>query len=279
MNRHPYIYSADYFILIEKIYKKLLEEYKYIKNKYITLKDKDKLFQDKYKGIIKLFNEALEDLLKDEEIKKRENIYININELNKGNYEKFTKEEKYYILVVLINHLLPLIQINESDKNLSILKDKINYVEFKMNKTQMTKFTDSSRCQTVHKPFLGMTSNNFYNISTNESIMNSNEKQQFISIFGDDFIQYGKSIFSERQKSVKHDKNIEKLFKNKNIKKYDSLDDMSRNNGIYKKTSTNGEGKENGIKIVNTNDKKKYKKLGYKRGNTFDRNLLRVLIV
>ena len=40
---------------LEKIYKELLEEYKYTKNKYITLKDKDKLFQNKYKGIINLF--------------------------------------------------------------------------------------------------------------------------------------------------------------------------------------------------------------------------------
>ena len=155
----------------------------------------------------------------------------------------------------------------------------MNNVEFKMNKIQMTKFTDSSRCQTVHKPFLAMTSNNFYNTSTNESIMNSNEKQQFISIFGDDYIQYGKSIFSERQKSVKLEKNIGKLFKNKNIEKYDSLDDMSRNAGINRKTSSCAGDKENGIKIVKTDDKKKYKKLGYRRGNTFDRKLLRVLIV
>ena len=78
----------------EKIYKELLEEYKFIKNKYSTLKDKGKMFQDKYKGIINLFNEALEELLKDDEIKKRENIYININELDKGNYEQFIKGRK-----------------------------------------------------------------------------------------------------------------------------------------------------------------------------------------
>ncbi len=268
---------------LEKIYKELLEEYKYTKNKYITLKDKDKLFQNKYKGIINLFNEALEELLKDEEIKKRENIYININELNKGNYEKFTKEEKYYILVKLINHLLPLIQIDESEKNLSLLKDKINNIEFKMNKTQMTKFTDSSRCQTVHQPFLGITSNNFYNISTNnESNMNSNDKQQFVSIFGDDYIQYGKSIFSEREKSVKIGKNIEKLFKKKNAKKFDncSLGDMSRNFGLYTKTNSFGGDKDYlRQKIENTGDNKVNKKMGFKRGKTFDRKILRVLIV
>lgn len=269
---------------LEKVYKELLEEFKFIKNKYTTLKDKDKMFQDKYKGIINLFNEALEELLKDEEIKKRENIYININELRKGNYEQFTKEEKYYILVAIINHLLPLIHINDNEKNLTSLKDKINNVEFKMNKTQMTRFSDSSRCQTVHKPFFGINSNNFYNVSTNESFINSNDKQQFVSIFGDDYIQYGKSIFSERDKSIKKEKNsLEKIFKKKNkIKNYDnhSLNNVRRNFGIYMKTHTYAGNKENfRKKIENSGDKKIYKKIGYKRGNTFDRKYVRLMIV
>ena len=269
---------------LEKVYKELLEEYKFIKNKYSTLKDKDKMFQDKYKGIINLFNEALEELLKDDEIKKRENIYININELDKGNYEQFTKEEKYYILVTIINHLLPLIHINDNEKKLISLKDKINNVEFKMNKTQMTRFSDSSRCQTVHNPFFGTNSNNFYNVSTNESFMHSNDKQQFVSIFGDDYIQYGKSIFSERDKSIKKEKNsLEKIFRKKNkIQNYDnhSLNNVHRNFGIYMKTHTYIGNKENfRKKLENCGDKKIYKKIGYKRGNTFDRKFVRLMIV
>ena len=283
MNKKEY---HDYKSL-EKRYKKLLEDYNYIKNKYSTLKDKEKIFQDKYKGILNLFNEALEELLKDEEIRKKKDIYININELNKGNYDKYTKEEKYYILVVIINHLLPLLQIKENEKNLSLIKDKINSIEFKTNNTQMTKFTDSSGNRTVNKPFFGITSNNFYNISTNtESNLNS-ERQQFVSIFGDDYIQYGKNIFNEKTKINKEKRNFEKLWKKKNqIRKIDShsINNIHPKIGNYMRTQTlfdsNRERKIESYKkkIESSSDKKNYKKLGYKRINTFDRKLVRVLI-
>ena len=269
---------------LEKIYKELLEEYKYVKNKYNTLKDKEKMYQDKYKGIIKLLNEAFEDLIKDEEIVKRKNIYINVNDLNKGSYEKYTKKEKYYILVFIINHLLPLIHINENENKLSSLKDKINNIEFKMNKTQMAKFSDSSRCQTIRKPLLGMTSNNFFNISTNnESVMNS-ERQNFVSIFGDDYIQYGKKILTEKGQSIKKGKiNFDKILKKKNKIKNSNNDDFNK---IIKNFSNFGKTKNffNNNKnyqiesftnnIENSRDKKIYK-----RKNTFDRKLVRIMIV
>ena len=280
MNKKEY---HDYKSL-EKIYKELLEEYKYVKNKYNTLKDKEKMYQDKYKGIIKLLNEAFEDLIKDEEIVKRKNIYINVNDLNKGSYEKYTKKEKYYILVFIINHLLPLIHINENENKLSSLKDKINNIEFKMNKTQMAKFSDSSRCQTIRKPLLGMTSNNFFNISTNnESVMNS-ERQNFVSIFGDDYIQYGKKILTEKGQSIKKGKiNFDKILKKKNKIKNSNNDDFNK---IIKNFSNFGKTKNffNNNKnyqiesftnnIENSRDKKIYK-----RKNTFDRKLVRIMIV
>ena len=271
---------------LEKIYKELLEDYKFIKNKYNTLKDKEKMFQDKNKGIIKLLDEALEELLKDEEIKNRDNIYININDLNKGDYEKFTKEEKYSILVALINRLLPLIKINDNEKNLNLLKDKINNIEFKMNKTQITKFSDSSRCQTIRKPFFGITSNNFFNISTNnESNLNS-ERNQFVSLFGDDFIQYGKRIFTERG-SVKKEKNgLEKFMKKRNKIKYNThiSNNMIKKIGSFAKTNTFIENRKNkvdstGKKLENSSEKKDIKKIGYRRGNTFERKLVRVMKV
>ena len=283
MNKKEY---HDYKSL-EKVYKQLLEDYNYIKNEYSTLKDKEKNFQDKYKGILNLFNEALEDLLKNEEIKKKENIYIDINELNKGNYEKYTKEEKYYILVVIINHLLPFIQIKENEKYLSSIKDKINNIEFKMNKTQITRFTDSSRSPTVNKPFLGITSNNFYNISTNtESNINS-ERQHFVSIFGDDFIQYGKNIFNDKTKINIEKQNFEKFWKKKNkMKDFDSHSNNIRPKLVnYSKIkSFIDSSHERKIepykkKIESSSDKKDYKKIGYKRVNTFDRKLVRVMIV
>ena len=202
MNKKEY---HDYKTL-EKIYKELLDDYRELKNKYNTLKDKEKTFNNKYKGIIGLFNEALNNLMEDEEIKKEKNIYININEINKGNYENLTKNEKYFILVKLLDKLLSLITINEKEKKLISLKNNIKNIEFKLKKphiNQRNKIFDTPRFQ---NPFLGMTSNNFYNMSTNnESNTNSNERQNFISIFGDDYIQFGKNVFSEAN-SVKKER-------------------------------------------------------------------------
>ena len=284
MNKKDY---NDYKSL-EKLYKELLEENHFIKNRYNTLKDKEKMFQEKYKGIINLFNEALEELLKDDEIKNRENIYININEINKGNFEKFTKEEKYYLLVALINNILPLIHISENEKMLSNLKNKINSVEFKMNKTQMTKFSDTSRRQTLQKPFFGISSTNFYNMSTNEeSNLISNDRQQFVSIFGDDYIQYGKSIFSE-PKSIKKEKEFQKFWKTKTKRSNDNRqNDKKRNFGIFLKSNTyvgtnnnNEEIESFRKKLENISEKKEGKKIQiFKRGNSLDKKLVRVMVI
>ena len=262
---------------LEKIYKELLDDYKFLKNRYNSLKDKDRMYQEKYKGIINLYNQALEELLNDEDIKNRENIYVNLKELNKGNYENFTKEEKYYILVALINNILPLVHISENDKKLSLLKEKINNVEF--NKTQITKFSETSRPQAIYKPFIG------YNMSTNEdSNLKSSDRQQFVSLFGDDYIEYGKSIFSETNSFRKEKNNYQKFLKNKiknnniNRKKNEN-----RNLGLFLKSNTyigSNDAKLDSFRRKIENDvSENIKSISYKRGNSYNRKLVRVLAV
>ena len=264
---------------LEKIYKELLDDYRFLKNKYNTLKDKEKIYQEKYKGIINLYNEALEELLNDEDIKNRKNIYVNLKEFNKGNYENLTKEEKYYILVALINNILPLVHISEDDKKLSLLKEKINNVEF--NRTQMTKFSETSRHQTIYKPFIG------YNMSTNEdSNLKSSDRQQFISLFGDDYIEYGKSIFSETN-SIKKEKNNYQKFSKKKIK--DNNNNIkrkmneNRNLGLFLKNKTyigsNDEKLDSFRKNIENDVNDNNKNISYKRGNSYNRKLVRVLAV
>jgi len=274
MNKKDY---NDYKSL-EKIYKELLDDYNFLKNKYNTLKDKERIYQDKYKGIINLYNEALEELLNDEDIKNRKNIYVNLKELGKGNYENFTKEEKYYILVALINNILPLVHISEDDKTLSLLKEKINNMEF--NRTQITKFSETSRPQTIYKPFIG------YNMSTNEdSNLKSSDRQQFISLFGDDIIEYGKSIFSETNSIKKEKNNYQKFLKNK-IKK-NSINRKikeNRNLGLFLKSDanivSNDENLDNYRKKIENDVNDNNKNISHKRGNSYNiRKLVRVLAV
>ena len=280
MNKKEY---HDYKTL-EKIYKELLDDYRELKNKYNTLKDKEKTFNNKYKGIIGLFNEALNNLMEDEEIKKEKNIYININEINKGNYENLTKKEKYFILVKLLDKLLSLITINEKEKKLISLKNNINNVEFKLikpNINQRNRLFDTPRFK---NPFFGMTSNNFYNMSTNnESNTNSNERQQFISIFGDDYIQFGKKVFSEAN-SIKKERDNYKINSGRNKKKENTNNKKPK---LYEKANQF-------IKIKNIiyNDNKllteenfhskkgdKNIKYMYKRGNSYDKGFIKEIII
>ena len=270
---------------LEKIYKELLDEYREIKNKYNTLKDKEKNNNIKYKGIINLFNDALDGLMQDEEIKSKKNIYININEINKGNFESLTKEEKYFILVKLLNNLLSLITINEKEEKLISLKDNIKNVEFKLKKPKIIHRNKYFETPKLQKPFLGMTSSNFYNISTNyESNTNSNERQHFVSIFGDDFIQFGKNIFPEAN-SVKKERdsyknNYEKINKKKSLgdKNKKKLYEKA-NKYIIRKSRKREENNlltEGNRKSRNDNQNINYQ---IKRGNTYDKQFIRELVI
>ena len=171
MNKKNY---HDY-ISLEKEYKECLKNYQILKEHLNTLKDKEKLFQKKYYGIIKLYKIALEDLIQDEEITKK-NIYINMDIINKGNYEEYTKEEKIKIVQLLIKHLLPLIRVQNND--MSDLRKTFSNLNFDIkNTTQFSKFSDNSRNLTRYSPF-----NNYRNI-TEDSNYGINKEKKFLPIF------------------------------------------------------------------------------------------------
>ena len=271
MNKRDY---NDYKSL-EKIYKELLEENRFIKNKYNTLKDKEKMFQHKFKGIINLYNEALEEIIKDDKIKQKENIYINIKELKNGNYEKFTPEEKYFIIVSLINHLLPLININENDEQLSSLKDRINSIEYKMNKKEINKYADMSWDTKVKKPIFKIPSRNLFTLSTNdESNLNSNEGPQFLSIFGDDFVQYKQSIFTES--NINSEKNnFQRILKNKKYR----LRNKNFGTKFKNKTYTNFKNEAFKGTLENFHSNQNLKNNINKKGESYDKKIVREIYI
>ena len=272
-SKFRYMNKKDYndYRSLEKIYKELLEENRFIKNKYNTLKDKEKMYHQKFKGIINLYNGALEEIIKDDKIKQKENIYINIKELKNGNYEKFTQEEKYFILVSLINNLLPLININENDEQLSSLKDKISSIEYKMNKTEINKYADISRETKVKKPILKISSRNLFNLSTNDgSNLNSNEGQQYVSIFGDEFIHYKKSIFSESNLSSEKS-NFQRVLKSKKYR----LRNKNFGADFKNKTCTNFKNKVFKNKFENMNSKQNLKNIINKKCESYDKKIVR----
>ena len=119
----------------EKMYKNVFKDYQNLKGQFNSLKDKFRLYNQKFSGIIELYKFAIDELIKDEEFKNKKDIYINIDEISKGNFENFNKFEKYTILVFLIKHLLPLIN-SENNNN---IYQKFNNVEINLNNNNNNK--------------------------------------------------------------------------------------------------------------------------------------------
>ena len=217
----------------------------------------------------------MEEIIKDDKIKQKENIYINIKEIKNGNYEKFTQEEKYFIIVSLINHLLPLININENDEQLSSLKDRINNIEYKMNKKEINKYADMSRDKKVKKPIFKIPSRNLFTLSTNdESNLNSNEGPQFVSIFGDDFVQYKKSIFTES--NVNSEKNnFQRILKNKKYR----LRNKNFGTKFKNKTYTNFKNETFKGTLENFHSNQNLNNNINKKGESYDKKIVREIYI
>ena len=129
-------------ILGKKIseYKKLIEEKKYENQKMILtnthLKSKLSLYQNKFNGLFNFFEESLNNFCNDEEIIKNENFFIKIDKIKNCDFNSFTKQEKYALLVLLMKYLLPLTNINfNSSSNIgkNLFKTNLNKINKKFN--------------------------------------------------------------------------------------------------------------------------------------------------
>ena len=173
------------YISLDKEYKQSLKNYKILKDQFNTLKDREKSFQKKYFGIIQLYNIALDELVKDEKLI-QEKIYINLDNINKGNYDAYTKEEKIKIVRMLIKHLLPLITI----QNMEISKLRRTFTNFNI-RTHSTQL-DISRNLNLFK---------YYNINarniTEDSNNINNSNKKFMPIFDSNLNSKVNSLLDE----------------------------------------------------------------------------------
>ena len=118
----------------EKLYKKQNKEYQTMKEAYSNLKEKEANYETKFKNIINLYKMAINDLVNDQEFKNTKDVYVNIDEIKKGNFDSFSKQEKYSILVYLLKNILPLVN-TEEDEDINALKEQFEKVEIN-NKTR-----------------------------------------------------------------------------------------------------------------------------------------------
>ena len=67
------------------------------------------MINEKFKNIIFLFDEALENIYNNNNIENIKDIYIDINEFKNCNFQKLSPEKRYTVVVLLIDYILPLI--------------------------------------------------------------------------------------------------------------------------------------------------------------------------
>ena len=112
--------------IIYKEKEKFKDLYEFYKEKYDSIKRQ-------YSNIFNIYNSALEKIYNEEIVKKnKENIMININDFKLFKFENMNSEQKYAILVKLINNIAPLVYKKDIEDNLfnqsvSKIKEKYNF--------------------------------------------------------------------------------------------------------------------------------------------------------
>ena len=111
-------------------YEEIIKEKEKYKELYEFNKEKNDIIKEKYSNIFNIYNEALEKIYKEDIIKlNKENIYINLNDFKNFKFENMTSEQKYGILIKLINNIAPLVYKNDIENNL--FSQKISKVKEK----------------------------------------------------------------------------------------------------------------------------------------------------
>ena len=133
-------YLLDDFSVSKIKYNQIISQKNFeIKNLYLkldNLNNRISFFFDKYKKLYNFLEECLNTFFW--ELKAENNFNINYEELTKFNFNKLNKREKYSVLILLMNHLIPIITFNfNSNCNLgnNIFSTNINIFDKTFNKT------------------------------------------------------------------------------------------------------------------------------------------------
>ena len=118
---------------------KKTEKDKLIQNNEI-LKLKIEHYEQKYRGLFKFLEESIENFFNDiKNIINLKTVNIDYEKLKKFNFNEFSKEEQYSILVLLMDYLMPLIYSNfNSNCNVgtnNVFKTNLNLIDRSFNKT------------------------------------------------------------------------------------------------------------------------------------------------
>ena len=119
--------SDKYLITKELLNKeKIKENYRL---KYETAQSKLDFINKKYSNILKLYDSALEKIYNNYINKNNENIYLNLEDFSECDFEKMNPEQKYAVLVQMINTIFPIVNKNSIESE--FLNQKIPTIKTK----------------------------------------------------------------------------------------------------------------------------------------------------
>ena len=116
------------------------------KRDYNSLKDKNeyvekilKNYEKKYSGLFNFFEDCLNQFFNDEDLTNNQEIFVNIDSIQRCDFTALSLEEKYSTLVILMKYLMPL--INTSDV-LNQQNNNINNVNLKFHLSNKKQLND-----------------------------------------------------------------------------------------------------------------------------------------
>ena len=135
--------NQDLIFLRKELIKKIkeLEDYK---SKYEYYKTKLNLINNKYGNIMQLFEGVLIDIYEDKNMKNIKNIFINLEDFQKCNFEILSPEQKYSIVILIIKYLMPLINPTNLPEKFKSLFNNIEDVTFINDKNDKGNYLLSS---------------------------------------------------------------------------------------------------------------------------------------
>ena len=133
-NTSNFIYENKIKKLEKNLIKKEIEYFK-IKKDFENINEILQKYQKKFMGVISLYEIGLKKLLEDNEsIRSLKEVDINFDFENLKNFEfeNLNNEKKYYLLVILLKNILPLVNVNELESGFikeNVVNFKIKYFE------------------------------------------------------------------------------------------------------------------------------------------------------
>ena len=153
------IYIGDRYNIFDKIMKDKKEENEKLKIVNENLRQKIYFYEKKYNGLFSFLEESLEKFFSEvkKKLKKEDRtVYIDIEKIKIFDFSIFDDVEKYNLLILLMNYLLPLVTINfRSNCNLGKLNKEVFCTNLNIVDRQFNKNKFFLKDKYLRKAFLG----------------------------------------------------------------------------------------------------------------------------